>query len=189
MNKYSNSSVSKKNPCHFQRFFASFKFLNLLEKPPWRLEIPGKVLEFHLHNFGKNCLYIHTYIQVQTLFNRASLNNVRRMISFDWIIYSSAQCNTEEIHTCCFKPNGTLLASGPVETHYETEIRIYWYTCSLRVQSTPSKNIQVSHALQLLTVHRRPNLARVSIVMYIIVKIYHKIYILKWNFLHFLPIW
>ena len=34
------------------------------------------------------------------------------------------QCHTDEIHTCCFKPNGTLLASGPVED-YKTEIHIY----------------------------------------------------------------
>jgi hypothetical protein len=36
--------------------------------------------------------------------------------------------------------------------------------------------------------HRRPNLARVSIVMYITVKICHKIYILKLNLLAYLMV-
>ena len=51
------------------------------------------------------------------------------MLVFFWYAlytcnYSSFQCKTDEIHACCFKANGALLATGPVETD-ETEIRIY----------------------------------------------------------------
>ena len=33
------------------------------------------------------------------------------------------QCDTDEIHTCCFTPNGSVFASGPAEA--ETTICIY----------------------------------------------------------------
>ena len=33
------------------------------------------------------------------------------------------QCDTDEIHTCCFTPNGSVFASGPAEA--ETTLCIY----------------------------------------------------------------
>lgn len=38
-------------------------------------------------------------------------------------LFFSLQCDTDEIHTCCFTSNGSLFASGPAET--ETNICIY----------------------------------------------------------------
>lgn len=85
-----------------------------------------KSLDFQLSN---RCLEL-SWNTVSCVWNVTQNMNFQPIVALaDSSLFTSGgifvilQCDTDEIHTCCFTPNGSVFASGPAEA--ETTICIY----------------------------------------------------------------